>query len=142
MSGRSDQPTGVTDPSHEPPRETPSDGYELPASDEALLGECDVQVFRASGPGGQSVNTTDSAVRLVHRPTGIVVVCRRERSQYRNKQICLQRLRQRIAEKIAGPPPERRPTRPTKSSRERRLAAKSQLAAKKRWRHRPRQTEE
>lgn len=112
--------------------------YEIPESDSALLSECDVHVFRASGPGGQSVNTTDSAVRLVHRPTGIVVVCRRERSQHRNKQICLERLRSRIAEKLAAPPPERRPTRPTRVARERRLAAKSHVAAKKRLRHRPR----
>jgi len=113
------------------------DRYVLPDSDEALLAECDVHVFRASGPGGQSVNTSDSAVRLVHRPTGIVVVCRRERSQHRNKAICLERLRQRIAEKLAPPPPDRRPTRPTRVARERRLASKSHVAAKKRLRRHP-----
>ena len=75
--------------------EVPSD-YVLPETDEALLGECDVQVFKATGPGGQGVNTTDSAVRLMHRPTGIVVVGRRERSQLRNKLDCLKRLRKRI----------------------------------------------
>ena len=112
--------------------------YIVPDSDEALLAECDVHVFRSSGPGGQSVNTADSAVRLVHRPTGIVVVCRRERSQHRNKAICLERLRGRIAEKLAPPPPGRRPTRPTRAARERRLASKSQVAAKKRLRRHPR----
>ena len=143
MSGRRDQPAGVTEPGRspehdqEPGAESALAHYVLPESDDVLLSECDVHVFRASGPGGQSVNTTDSAVRLVHRPTGIVVVCRRERSQYRNKQDCLERLRQRIAERLAAPPPERRPTRPTRVARERRLATKSHLAAKKRLRHRP-----
>ena len=127
-----------TDDNEAVPDDRTAPPYEVPESDEALLSECDVHVFRASGPGGQSVNTTDSAVRLVHRPTGIVVVCRRERSQYRNKQICLERLRARIAEKLAPSPPERRPTRPTRVSRERRLAAKSHLAAKKRLRRHPR----
>lgn len=118
-----------------------SGDYVLPDSDEALLAECDVHVFRSSGPGGQSVNTADSAVRLVHRPTGIVVVCRRERSQHRNKAVCLGRLRTRIAEKLAPPPPERHATRPTRAARERRLASKSHLAAKKRLRRHPRTDE-
>ena len=55
--------------------------------------DCDVQVFRASGPGGQCVNTTDSAVRMVHGPSGIAVTSRESRSQFRNRQLCLQKLR-------------------------------------------------
>ena len=72
------------------------EGYRIPEDDEELLAECKVHVFRSSGPGGQSVNTTDSAVRLVHHPTGMRVQCQRERSQLRNKITCLRRLRERL----------------------------------------------
>ena len=104
--------------------------YELPPDDEALLAECDVQVFRGTGPGGQSVNTTDSAVRLVHRPTGIVVVCRRERSQLRNKNECVRRLRARIVA-AQRPVPQRVPTRPSKAAIQHRLAEKARQSARK-----------
>lgn len=112
-------------------------GYSLPESDEALLGECKVDVFRATGPGGQGVNTTDSAVRLTHLPTGVVVVCRRQRSQLRNKQECLARLRGRIEEMLAPPAPPRRPTRPTRAAKERRLAGKAQRSSTKATRRPP-----
>jgi len=117
------------------------EGYRLPETAEGLLGECDVQVFRATGPGGQGVNTTDSAVRLKHLPTGIVVVCRRERSQLRNKEECVSRLRDRIEKLMAPPPPPRRPTRPSKAAKERRLAEKTRRAGTKAAR-RPPQGEE
>jgi protein subunit release factor B len=112
------------------------DDYTIPDSDEALLGECDVQVFRSSGPGGQSVNTTDSAVRLVHLPTGIRVQCQRERSQLRNKHECLKRLRLKLEamQHVAAP---RRPTRPSKAAKARRLDAKRITARKKVQRRAP-----
>ena len=104
---------------------------------EKLAEQCEVQVFRATGPGGQGVNTTDSAVRTTHVPTGIVVVSRKSRSQYRNRQICLQKIREEL-ERRGRPPKVRHKTKPTRASKERRLASKRFRSQVKQLRRRPR----
>src|SRR5881409_477920 len=65
-------------------------------SDAQLLNRCEVDTYRASGPGGQKRNKTSSAVRLRHPPTGLIVIAEESRSQHENKAKALRRLRQAL----------------------------------------------
>jgi protein subunit release factor B len=105
----------------------------LPDADEDLLDECEVQTYRSSGPGGQHVNRTESAVRLRHEPTGIVVQCQEERSQHLNKIRCLAKLREKVAA-LNHRDPQRLPTKPTGGSRRRGRIAKRRHSQRKRER--------
>ena len=109
----------------------------LPESDDELLRDCEVQTFRSSGPGGQHVNKTESAVRIRHVPTGVVVTSRAERSQHLNKAQGLKRLRRRI-EQIHRKPVPRIPTRVPRGAKNRTLEAKARRSRVKQLRAKPR----
>lgn len=108
----------------------------VPESDEELLRECEVDTFRSSGPGGQHVNKTESAVRLRHLPSGIVVTSQQERSQHRNKALCLLKLRKKI-EKLNYRPAKRVPTKVPAGVKNRVLEEKSRRARIKQLRSKP-----
>jgi peptide chain release factor 2 len=108
----------------------------LPESDEELLRECEVETFRSSGPGGQHVNKTETAVRVRHLPTGLVVTSREERSQHRNKADCLRKLREKV-ERLNHRPAKRVPTRVPRAAKLRTLEAKTRRAQVKRLRAKP-----
>jgi hypothetical protein len=72
----------------------------MPADDATLLAECDVDTMRGPGPGGQKRNKTESAVRLRHKPTGLIVIAAESRSQAENRARALKRLREALALRI------------------------------------------
>lgn len=105
----------------------------IPESDESLLLECRIETYRSSGSGGQHVNVTDSAVRLTHIPTGLVVTSQRSRSQLMNKKDCLDKLRNLVA-KLNYRAPKRIATKVPRSVKEKNLVKKAQHSMKKRLR--------
>ena len=104
---------------------------------ELLEREVEVDVFRASGPGGQHVNKTNSALRLTHPPSGVVVIAQDSPSQHRNRDIAFERLIGRL-EKLNHVPKKRVPTKPSRNAKKRRIEAKKQVGATKQARGRVR----
>ncbi len=98
-----------------------------------LENEVEIDVFRASGPGGQHVNKTNSALRLKHTLSGVVVIAQDSPSQFRNKEIAFERLIERL-KKLNHVPKKRIKTRPTLGSKERRIASKKREGAIKQGR--------
>jgi len=90
-----------------------------------------VTFYRSSGPGGQKKNKTESAVRIKHLPTGIIVTATESRSQFENKERALQRLRERLAA-LNRRQKKRVATKPTRAAKERRLSAKARTSERKR----------
>ena len=108
----------------------------LPKNDEDLLNECRVETFRSSGVGGQHVNVTDSAVRLTHLPSGVVVTSQKGRSQHMNKQDCLDKLRIAV-EKLNYRKPKRIPTKTPRSVKAKNSIKKIKESQKKNLRKKP-----
>ncbi len=106
-----------------------------------LLAACEMTTFRASGPGGQHRNRRESAVRLKHLPTGIVVIATERRSQHQNRRMALQRLARKLAERRRKRRP-RRATSPTSAAREKRLAEKRTRSTLRKTRGKVRESED
>jgi ribosome-associated protein len=104
---------------------------------EVLAGEIEISVYRASGPGGQHRNKTESAVRIRHMPSGVIVVATENRSQIRNRQLAMDRLVERL-KRLNHKPKRRKATRPTTASVENRLRSKKLQSLRKKLRGRAR----
>ena len=105
--------------------------HELP--DPKLLAQCEVQAHRAGGPGGQHRNKAETAVRLVHLPTGVAAEGKDQRSRGQNLSAALERLREKLARRAYRPAP-RHKTRPSRAAKERRLQEKRREGEKKKGR--------
>jgi len=110
---------------------------ELYPTDRASLErDCDMDFFIATGPGGQNRNKVETGVRLVHRPTGVMVTATERRSQHANREAAFERMAARLEEMQRVQTP-RVATKPTAGSRERRLDAKRRASTVKRLRAAP-----
>ena len=117
------------------PRRQPLQPPPYPLDRETLEREVLIETFRASGPGGQHVNKTQSALRLTHPPSGVVVASQDSPSQWRNRETAFERLVQQLR-RLNHVPKKRIPTRPGAAAKRRRIEAKKQRGALKQARGR------
>lgn len=113
----------------------PARDFIVPSLEE-LQNEVDISYFKSSGPGGQKKNKTASAVRIKHKPTGVIVIATENRSQHKNRELAWQRLIARL-EKLAEKPKPRKRTRTPASAKKARLQKKKAIGAKKKLRKPP-----
>ena len=92
---------------------------DIPDDPKELERDCDLAFFRASGPGGQHRNKAETAVRVVHRPTGIAAAATEERSQARNREVALERLREKLRRRFRPRKPRKKTIVPERSRRAR-----------------------
>lgn len=97
---------------------------QYPIDRASLERDCVEEFFIASGPGGQHRNKVETGVRLIHRPSGLMVTATERRSQYANRERAFERMVERLEKLQRRPPAPRIPTRPSTGGRERRLQAK------------------
>jgi len=103
---------------------------ETPLTISALKGDVEITAFKSGGPGGQHKNKTESAVRIKHLPTGIMVVATESRSQIKNRELAWQRLIKKLAKRRQKRKPRLR-TRPSKAAKAKRLEEKMRRSSKK-----------
>ena len=101
-----------------------------PGDRASLERDCSLEFFIASGPGGQHRNKVETGVRLIHRPSGIMVTATERRSQYANREMAFERMAERL-DAVQRPQVPRVPTRPSAGSRERRLQTKRRTSLSK-----------
>lgn len=106
---------------------------DIPADPKDLERDCEVSFFRASGPGGQHRNKVETAVRIVHVPTGTVSTATEERSQSRNREVALERLRDKLIRALEPRKPRKKTHVPTRVRRAR-IEEKVRRGEKKRLR--------